>query len=238
MSSERRKLVLLPGMDGTGMLFKPFISSLPAPFAAHPIAFPPDRPLSYPQLALLVHAQIPASEPFVLLAESFSTPLAIQIAAARPAALRALILVAGFATNPTSAWFSRALPWLLIQRRLRLPTLVIRRYLLGPGASSALVSSVKDATGSVRQEVFASRLDSVFHCDSRPQLAQVVVPILYLQASHDRLVPPRCLSEILAIKPGTAVVRIEGPHLLLQSEPRQSVEAVRHFIEQLMGIRK
>jgi pimeloyl-[acyl-carrier protein] methyl ester esterase len=229
-----RKLVLLPGMDGTGKLFAPFIEALPEGLEALPISYPNDRPLSYPELGELVVKRLPATGPFVLLAESFSTPLAIQIAVATPQGLKALILVAGFASNPSYPWIhwfgSRLLPG---RMRLRLPDLVVRRALLGPAASRDFLNHVRKALLSMNPEVFSSRLDSIFSCDSRKALAEVNVPTLYLQAMKDRAVPTRCLDEMLAIKPEIFVARIDGPHLLLQCEPRQAAEIVTDFIQQL-----
>jgi len=229
-----RKLILLPGMDGTGKLFESFIEALPRGYEARPVSYPNDRPLSYPELAKLVMERLPVSEPFVLLAESFSTPLAIQIAAGNPAGLKALVLVAGFATNPSYPW----LPWfgsLLLpgRMRLRLPDLVVRRALLGPAASHDFLNDVRKALLSMSPEVFSSRLDSIFSCDSRKALKEVNVPTLYLQATKDRVVPTRCLDEILTAKADVRVARIDGPHLLLQREPRQAAGVVTNFIQQL-----
>lgn len=229
-----RKLVLLPGMDGTGLLFAPFIEALPQGFEARPESYPNDRPLSYSELEELVRMRLPVSEPFVLLAESFSTPLAIQVAAANPAGLRALILVAGFATNPSYPWLPGFSALLLRGRvRLRLPDLVVRRALLGPAASRVLLNEVRRAVLSMSTKVFSSRLDSILGCDSRGALSQVIIPILYLQATKDRVVPQRCLDEMLAIKPEISVTRIDGPHLSLQREARKAAEAVASFLMQL-----
>jgi pimeloyl-[acyl-carrier protein] methyl ester esterase len=229
-----RKLVLLPGMHGTGKLFAPFIGALPPEFEALPISYPVDRPLSYPELAELARTRLPVTEPFVILAESFSTPLAIQIAAANPSGLKALIIVAGFVTNPSYPWLPGFGALLLPGRmRILLPDLVVRRALLGPAASHGLVNEVKKTVLSMNSEVFSSRLRSVSSCDSRKALKQVIVPMLYLQATKDRVVPPRCLSEIVAVKPDVTVTQIDGPHLLLQLEPQKSAEIITQFIQQI-----
>jgi pimeloyl-ACP methyl ester carboxylesterase len=229
-----RKLVLLPGLDGTGTLFTPFIACLPAPFEAIPIAYPTGQPLNYPELSDLVRSRLPDCTPFVLLAESFSTPLAIQIAAAHPSGLEGLILVAGFATNPTYSWVSRVAPLVLPARaHMRLPSILIRRFLLGPGASQSLVDAVKSAVAPLPFEVAVSRLTSIVHCDVRMELAEFAVPVLYVQATRDRVVPPRCLEEIVAVNRETVVARIDGPHLLLQREPRQCAQIVADFIKKL-----
>ena len=229
-----RKLVLLPGMDGTGTLFAPFIEALPSGFEAVPVSYPNDRPLSNPELKDHILTRLPKNEPFALLAESFSTPLAVQIAASQPAGLRALILVAGFVTNPSYAWLP-GLGALLLpgKMRLRLPDIMVRRALLGPAAPRRLLQDVKTAMFAMRPSVFSSRLGMVSSCDSRAELAKVAVPILYLQAKSDRIVKSQSVDEILGIRPDVAVARIEGPHLLLQREPRQSVENVISFIQQL-----
>jgi hypothetical protein len=81
------KLVLLTGMDGTGDLFEPLIKALPG-IEIQVIRYPLDRSLSYPELLSLVTSSLSGSEPFALLAESFSTPIAIQLAAKRPPNLK------------------------------------------------------------------------------------------------------------------------------------------------------
>ena len=60
------KLVLLPGMDGTGILFLPLLQGL-TPFVEIPIvSYPVDKHLHYPQLCELVEQQLPTNEPFAL----------------------------------------------------------------------------------------------------------------------------------------------------------------------------
>ena len=74
-----KRLVLLPGMDGTGDLFADFVSALPDGFETGIVRYPTEIFLSYSELMPLVQSLAPASEPFVLVAESFSTPLALSL---------------------------------------------------------------------------------------------------------------------------------------------------------------
>jgi pimeloyl-[acyl-carrier protein] methyl ester esterase len=229
-----RTLVLLPGMDGTGELFAPFISTLSPAFKAVPLEFPRDQELTYPELADLVYSLLPESEPFVLVAESFSSPIAVQVAARKSPNLKALILCAGFASSPTYGWARRLMPLLGSPLcRVHLPSFIVRRLLVGQGAPGSLVNAVKDAVASVRPEVLHSRLEMTAACDARTELAQIGVPILYLQAAGDRVVPPRCLDEIRRIKPETRVSMVAGPHLLLQREPRVTAQIIADFVERL-----
>jgi pimeloyl-ACP methyl ester carboxylesterase len=87
-------LVLLPGMDGTGELFANLVDAMPEPFELITVRYPTDQELSYSELKAFVQAACPVSRPFVLLAESFSTPAAIQYAATMPPNLCGLVLCA------------------------------------------------------------------------------------------------------------------------------------------------
>src|SRR6516162_3575503 len=96
----RLRLVLLPGLDGTGLLFRGFLKTLDPAILTAVVSYPPDRDMDHAGLEAVVRASLPTQEPFVLLAESFSGPIAIAIAASRPAGLRGLILSCSFARNP------------------------------------------------------------------------------------------------------------------------------------------
>src|ERR1035437_1949808 len=87
-----RRLVLLPGMDGTGELYANFIAALPHRFEMEIVRYPVDVSLSYSELLCFVQSTIKDSEPFVLIAESFSTPLTIQLATTNPPNLKGLVL--------------------------------------------------------------------------------------------------------------------------------------------------
>ena len=106
------KLILLPGMDGTGELFGPFLNALRNRFNAQVIRYPTDLALGYQELSTFVRNALPVDEPYVFLAESFSGPIAIAIAAEAPPSSRGSILCCTFARNPHTSWLreSRHVP--------------------------------------------------------------------------------------------------------------------------------
>jgi pimeloyl-[acyl-carrier protein] methyl ester esterase len=65
-------------MDGTGKLFAAFVEALPSGFKTEVVRYPADRCLSFSDLIHLIESTARCSEPFVLVAESFSSPLAIK----------------------------------------------------------------------------------------------------------------------------------------------------------------
>jgi hypothetical protein len=61
-------LVLLPGMDGTGELFSPFLASLGSDFETLIVRYPTNEVLSLAELTALAQSKLPADKRFVLLA--------------------------------------------------------------------------------------------------------------------------------------------------------------------------
>jgi pimeloyl-ACP methyl ester carboxylesterase len=83
------KLVLIPGLDGTGDLFAPFVAAL-AGVDTQVISYPPDRSMNYAEHEAHVRERLPEHGEYMLLAESFSGPVGIAIAASAPAGLKGL----------------------------------------------------------------------------------------------------------------------------------------------------
>lgn len=224
------KLVLLPGLDGTGRLFEPLVQVLPPDLSPVVISYPTDKPLSYAELVSLVKQEVPVSEDYILLAESFSGPVAIEIAATQPGNLKALVLSATFVSNP--ALVPQSLSFLLrgLFFMLEPPLFVISRYLLGEKPPIDLVEKFRRAKRSVPPDVLAFRMRSVMNADVRRDFAACRLPILYLIATQDRLVKRRSLAQMQKIKPEMNSVEIEGPHLLLQREPAKCIEAIADYL--------
>ena len=65
-------LVLLPGMDGTGILVEPFVAALGSQFSVTIVRYPITEALGYAELEAVARAALPTDGPFVILGESFS----------------------------------------------------------------------------------------------------------------------------------------------------------------------
>ena len=87
--------------------------------------------------------------------------------------------------------------------------------------------ALRDMPSSVARH----RLSEVLRVDVRTQLADIACPVLYLQASHDRLVPPGCWREIERIASHAQRVTLQGPHFILQHQPQAAAMEVRRFVE-------
>ena len=223
-------IVLLPGMDGTGELFAPLVDAFPEGVEVIVVSYPRDEVLGWDELVAFVEGAVPVGEAYCLVAESFSGPVAIRFASRKPPGLEGLILCASFCRNPLPrglGWLARLAKPVAFKRRP--PSGFLRRYLLGPSAGEELLDSVRRAIGGVSPGVMAARVSLAAAVDVAGDLDGVDVPILYLQASEDRLVGGRGWSQIHAVKPNASLVGLAGPHLLLQCKPKEASIAILEF---------
>ena len=225
-------LVLLPGLDGTGDLFTNLLPELPQDIEVIAAAYPARQFLSYSELVSWVGDLVPKNKPYVLLGESYGSPLAVKFAATHPFNLAGLILCAGFISNPVRKW--RFVPRLLARPlffQFRPPDFALKYFIAGAGAPESLIIAVERATLSVSSKVLAARARAVIDCDASQEIRQVKVPLLYLQGAKDRLVAKECLDEIKRLHPETISISIRAPHLLLQREPRLAAQAITQFLD-------
>ena len=99
------KLVLLPGMDGTGLMFRPFIDAA-YNHSIDVISYPNDTSQKYTELIGFVKDRLPSEVEFIIIAESFSGPIAYALMKEVIPNLKAVIFVASFLENPRPILFS------------------------------------------------------------------------------------------------------------------------------------
>lgn len=225
-------LVLLPGMDGTGELFAPMMSELSTHTKIVAVSYPASTIMSYAELVAYVQSYIPKDSPYVLLGESFSGPIAISLAAQADKHLKGLILSCTFASNPRP---------MMSKLSFLLPTLPINSWLF-PFVCKVLMGRFDNekvrtlfaiAISKVPAKTIRTRLDMVIGVNYSEMLKNIQVPILYLQARHDYLVPHSAAKLIQKYAKNVELVTLEAPHLLLQVAAKESVQHIKAFIEKL-----
>ena len=226
------RLIMLPGLDGSGELFRPLRQVLPSYLKSQVIPYPADCVLSYDELVPFVQRTFPRGEPFILLGESFGGPLSLKCALPPLANLRAVILSATFVTNPlpaTLSWVPRV-SWMI---RFKPPDTMVRFYAAGMDSTQELVELFQEARRKTRSRVLAGRIRAVQKVDVRTALKDCVVPLLCLRAIRDRLVARSCHEEMLSIRPDMKVIEIDSPHFLLQRRPHETAKAIVQFVNAL-----
>ena len=226
------KLVLLPGMDGTGRLLGPLVRALDGRLETRVLSYPANVVLGYAELTELVGKQLPADGDYAILAESFAGPIGLALARRRLPGLRALVLVVTFAVPPRTPLLAATglLPteWILSQP---VPCWLACKLMLGtdppPDAQATFCEVIKIVTPNV----IAARLRAGRELpDDR---TPVDLPALYIQAMQDRILPDNVLDDLRPIVPRLRVERVPGPHLVLDTQPDRCADLITDFLGSL-----
>jgi len=222
-------LVLLPGMDGTGVLFKDFAETVQPEFNPVIVTYPNDPSLGYQELESHARAALPQDGPFLLLGESMSGPIAISIAASQPPGLRGLILCCTFARNPHPL-----LPLVCAILKPfpagRLPAFIQHKNLFGQHDSPRLRAQLSQLRDLVSAKTLKARLEAVASIDVSEKLRRVAVPVLDLRAKNDRVVSRASGRHVQKLLPAVDVVELDTSHLLLQTVPHDALAAISDFV--------
>ncbi len=215
-------------MDGTGELFAEFARSLQEDVTPIIVKYPEHESLGYEELETHVRRFLPSDQPFVLLGESFSGPIAISIASSPPPGLIGLVLCCTFASAPHS-WFRPLRGLIGIMPMSSKLTALIAPFLFGKFSSGVHRRSLQNALSKVPASTLRRRMRAVLDIDVSGKLSKIQTPILYLQAADDRIVPMLSLKCISNQTTDLVVVTLQAPHLLLQVIPSEAATIVKKF---------
>lgn len=217
------KLVLLPGMDGTGILFERLLANIHDTKVVV-LPLPSDGPQDYTALSEYISRRLPDDD-FILVAESFSGGIAAVLSQQAILHLKGIIFVASFLSGPKrlAAYLSSFLP---IRNLTRLPfsEIAFRYLFLGKEAGNEEIELFRRAIAAVPEKALKQRLKVI--AQSKYDGFQSLVPAVYLGAMRDNLVPLEKRHEFVRAYNEIAFSEIDGPRFILQAKPKEGVVAI------------
>ena len=219
-------------MDGTGILFEPFVAALGDTFPITVVTYPPSADSqTYVGSTNLAALALPSKGLLVLLGESFSGPIAISLAAENPKRVVGVVLCCTFVRNPRPN-----LRWLSGLARIPAPlppSGFLSTMLLGRFTTPRLRQMLRDALAKVPPAVLRARLRAVVSVDVREQARTLDSPVLYLKATSDRLVSQLAVVEVEKYCQNLTVHSFDAPHCLLQAVPVEAAKVVADFVKKV-----
>jgi pimeloyl-ACP methyl ester carboxylesterase len=206
-------VVLVPGMDGTGLLF---YRQVPLLARSYRVATYRLRDAAgnmetlMDDLSAVIETVAPAEGRVILVGESFGGTLAMSLALARPEQVLALVVLNSF-------------PYFAPQVRLRIARTGLRvlpwgaMSLIRRLTASRLHSSHSHAdeiqrfltlTAKTTREGYLNRLSLLTSYDVRDRLRDLQVPVLFVAADQDHLVPSVAQAREMAARAPHAHVQV------------------------------
>lgn len=224
-------------MDGTGILFRPFIQELTQHISedifkdinVQAISYPCDQKLSYGELIDYVRSRLPGEEEVILVAESFSGPIGYALAAEQPNMIRAIIFVATFLSPPKGLLWMMPPSLMALLMKIPLPVFLLSRLIFERGRVNETVARFKTALKKVQRPVLATRMREMTSLRTEQQILDI--PCAYIRAGNDLLISRSHAEEFRRIAQQLEVTEIPGPHFLMQARPKQCAKVVGEYIK-------
>lgn len=227
--SDFKHIYLLPGFDGTGLLFEPVAAAFGYRCRTTALSF--NGEVTLEDYVQSVSARLPKHRA-IILAESFSGPIALSLLARYPGRFEAAILCAGFARSPFGSllglnhWITES----FLGRR-PLQNLLLNKFCAADELSEKVKQSVLSVEEMIAPEVIRTRFNMIAGINVVPLLSRISTPVLYLRAMKDKLVSSQLREELFENIPQICMKEVDGPHLLLQEQPGICADAILNFLE-------
>ena len=235
-------MVLVPGIDGTALLFYRQVPLLTKRFQVSAFPLPDRADCTMSSLVEALHdywRQTAGGQKITLCGESFGGALSLSYALAHPETLRRLVIVNSFPVIRRRAGIRlaplllRAVPW---------STMSLARRFSRPRLHSSHtrpedLAQYRQRVRSGSRAGYICRLEILGRYDIQDRLDRIATPTLFLAADGDRVVPAVSEARFMASRMPRATVKVlEGHgHVCLINHELDLLEEITGWMETTEG---
>ncbi len=214
IGTDRPPLVLVPGLDGTALLFYRQVPLLAEAFDVIASPLPDDRWMTMADLVEDLRQLISdaSDQGAILVGESFGGVLAMCTALEHPSIVQGLVVINSFPwlarriQITTAPWLLRMVPW----AAMPLVRSFTESRLHSSHTSDEDLAEFHARSRHIGREGYLRRLELVRDHDIRDRLHEIEAPTLFLAADEDRLVPSERWARYMAARVPAAELRVLG----------------------------
>ncbi|WP_346837028.1 alpha/beta hydrolase [Microbulbifer sp. SAOS-129_SWC] len=217
------KIVFLPGMDGTGLLFSELILNIPSEIDREVICLNEIQGVSYREQAEQIAEKIGLSS-VVVVAESYSGRIAYELCNILGRRVSKVVFIASFVSCPGRlAKLAAVLPKYLLKPNL-FPNWLMKILCFDGRGNRALIEHVRHAIAQVGPRALKQRLLNMAELDE-PKDQQSTIAA-YIRPTNDRLVAYDAIKVLGNIYPQLSIESVEGGHFIAQTAPESCARVI------------
>lgn len=220
------KIILLPGVDGTGILFEPFVNTFKAdvPVEVMPLTTDSDQSILN-QVSIIEQAV--GDEEVILIVESYSGLLAYELAKRNKIRIKQIFFFGCFLQPPSFIGkLGRFLPVRLLNI---IPDKLLSHILFNRWSTPELIGLLRKAIASGDSSNLKKRIKIIASYQKPNQ--PIDVPCIYVQATMDNLVSAYNLKAFEDLCSNLQVEVVEATHMLLQTQPQTMSQLIHKHLQ-------
>ena len=221
------QFLLLPRFDGTGKLFNRFVRIQPPGLSCEVVAYG-ESFATLDDYINVVKAKLSTNTKTVLVAESFSGPIAAHIALRHREQVAGIVFAASFVTPPHQALLN--LMGIMPSRAFSLMRATLTKQFCVNGVGDTTVVEEASSVVNALESVVIKRRLMLLANLANSQLAPMDIPVLSLRSAQDRLITKAAASSIANIFINTTCINVNAPHFLLQACPEECWRHIEKFV--------
>jgi pimeloyl-[acyl-carrier protein] methyl ester esterase len=221
------RFLLLPGLDGTGKLFSRFVRMRPSSFSCEVLAYD-DGLAKLDEYINVVKARLSVDAKTILIAESFSGPIATYVASRYPEQVAGIVFSASFVKPPHPLLLNIASVMPAPAFGAMRATLV-KQFCVNSVYEKNVIDEANVVVGELESAVIKRRL-MLLASLAKLAHAQIDIPVLSLRATQDRLITQTAISSIANTFLKTISIDVKAPHFLLQTCPEECWRHIEKFV--------
>jgi len=218
------KLVMLPGLDGTGLLFENLAQELSRKFEVTIISFEDVSGQSYQQQAAEVAEQL-KNDCIFIIAESYSGPIAYALTQLlKPNQISGIVFLASFISRPSPiAYMAHLIPSVLFKEN-RFTRKSLTYFGFNSHYESQLISAVFNSINMANKIKLRNRLHNIATLQKAHNI--ISIPVTYIRPSKDRLVSRQAVNDLAKNCINYNEVSVSGGHFIAQLKPKECAEVI------------
>jgi len=210
------KIILLPGLDGTGSLFDELIKSLGRDNEVEVISYDDISGQSFVEQAKEIAARITDMD-VLLVGESYSGRVAYEISQILGLRVRAIVFIASFISSPSFlSKFAGFLPVAMLNPNF-LSTYLLKVFGFNGQATSEQTNSIFNSLKIADRSKLKVRLKNIAAL-SNPAKA-IECSVTYIRPNRDFLVGNNAVNNLRSLCSNFNVISVSGGHFIAQSAP-------------------
>ncbi|WP_444897581.1 alpha/beta fold hydrolase [Microbulbifer sp. EKSA008] len=225
------KVLLLPGLDGTGTLFSGLSKALPKQWTTETICLS-----KLPGDSYLTQAQSIAksflNEKTHIIAESYSGRIAYELSLLAPEKILSITFIASFISSPSLLSKAAQLAPISLIDCPSLTKITLNFFGFNGKGSDILIDSTYNALLNTNRGKLKQRLHNIASISQPSQ--RLEIPAVYIRPDRDRLVSKKAVIDISAIYINLNVIDIPGGHFIAQAHPNKVARIIMNFAEGLL----